>query len=293
MTGFGQANGRDDRHAVTVTLRSVNHRFYDLKLRLGDEYRASEAELSELLAAEISRGRVEGTVEIQVLGERQVEVEVHRPVVLAAHQAIEGLVQGGLVGEKLSAGDLLRLPGALELRFAPDRWEPADHRLLIGVAREALAQLVAGRETEGEKLHEALIDRIDALADVALELVALAKSSRRQAAESLRMRLGEILAGSADASALDPSRLEQEVAVLAERSDVTEELDRLAAHLEHFREVAAGEGASGKRLDFLTQEILRELNTLGAKCRAAEMTRRVLDAKVLCEQLREQVQNVE
>jgi len=294
MTGFGQATGRDGRHAVTVTLRSVNHRFYDLKLRLGDEYRASEAELTELLASAIARGRVEAAVDVQALGERRVEVEVHRPVVLAAHQAIEDLVGGGLVGEKLTAGDLLRLPGAIDLRVAPDRWEPSDHALLTSVAREALAQLVAGREREGEKLAEALIDRIDALADVALDLVGRAKAARRRAAESLRARLGEILVGVAGAAALDASRLEQEIAILAERADVTEELDRLAAHLEHFREIAAEEdSAVGKRLDFLTQEILRELNTLGAKCRDAEMTRRVLDAKVLCEQLREQVQNVE
>jgi len=92
---------------------------------------------------------------------------------------------------------------------------------------------------------------------------------------------------------LDPSRLAQEVAVLADRSDVTEELDRLDAHLEHFHELMATDGAIGKRLDFLTQEIFRELNTLGAKCRHARMTRAVLDAKVLCEQLREQVQNLE
>jgi len=293
MTGFGQTSGRDERHAVTVTLRSVNHRFYDLRLRLGDEYRASEAALTELLAGEIARGRVEAAVEVQALGERQVEVDVHRPVVLAAHQAIEGLVDGGLIAQKLTAGDLLRLPGAIDLRFAPDRWEDSDHALLMSVAREALGQLVAGRETEGEKLADALVDRIDALADAALDLVALAKAARRQAAESLRARLGEVLAAAPGSAKLDPGRLEQEVAVLAERSDVTEELDRLAAHLAHFREVAAADGAVGKRLDFLTQEILRELNTLGAKCRDAEMTRRVLDAKVLCEQLREQVQNVE
>jgi len=293
MTGFGQATGRDERHAVTVTLRSVNHRFYDLKLRLGDEYRASEVELTELLAAEIERGRVEAAVEVQALGEREAEVDVHRPVVLAAHQAIEELVDGGLVAQKLTAGDLLRLPGAIDLRFAPDRWEPADRELLLSVARDALAQLVAGRETEGEKLAEALVDRIDGLADAALDLVALAKAARRRTGEALRARLAEILAAAPGSATLDPGRLEQEVAVLAERSDVTEELDRFAAHLEHFREVAAAEGAVGKRLDFLTQEILRELNTLGAKCRDAEMTRRVLDAKVLCEQLREQVQNVE
>lgn len=293
MTGFGQATGGGERHQVTVTARSVNHRFLEVRLRVPDEARADEAALQDLFAAELSRGRVEASVEVRRLGPRGVEVEVDREVVMSAHAAFEDLVGGGLVAEQLTAGDLLRLPEAVTVRVAPERWEEADQATLLAVAREARDQLVAGREAEGARLARLLGERLDELAAVAAELDALAPEARREASAALRGRLEELLAASGGGARLDPGRLEHEVAVLAERGDVSEELDRLGAHLEHFRELLAAPGAVGKRLDFLTQEILRELNTLGSKCRHLEMTRRVLDGKLLVEQLREQVQNVE
>lgn len=292
MTGFGQATAGDERHQVTVTARSVNHRFLEVRLRVPDEVRAAEPALQDLFAAELSRGRVEASVEVRRLGPRGVEVEVDREVVRSAHAAFEDLVGGGLVAEQLTAGDLLRLPEAVTVRVAPNRWEESDQATLLAVAREARDQLVAGREAEGARLARLLGERLDELAAVSAELAALAPEARREAAAALRGRLEELLAASGGAR-LDPGRLEHEVAVLAERGDVSEELDRLGAHLEHFRELLAATGAVGKRLDFLTQEILRELNTLGSKCRHLEMTRRVLDGKLLVEQLREQVQNVE
>jgi uncharacterized protein (TIGR00255 family) len=293
MTGFGQATGGDERHQVTVTARSVNHRFLEIRLRLPDEARASEPAVQDLFAEELSRGRVEAAVEVRRLGEREVAVEVDRQVVRSAHAAFEELVGGGLVARPLTAGDLLRLPEAVTVRVAPDRWEDRDHALLLAVARQARDQLVAGREAEGARLGSALGDRLDELAAAVAELAALAPEARREAAAALAARVDDLLARNGAGTRLDPGRLEQEVALLAERGDVREELDRLAAHLDHFRELLAAPGAVGKRLDFLTQEVLRELNTLGAKSRHVGLTRRVLDGKVLVEQLREQVQNVE
>lgn len=293
MTGFGQATGADERHQVTVTARSVNHRFLEIRLRLPDEARAGEPAVQELFAAELSRGRVEAAVEVRRLGERQVAVEVDRQVVRQAHAAFEELVGGGLVARALTAGDLLRLPEAVTVRVAPDRWDEGDQALLLAVARQARDQLVAGRQAEGVRLGAVLAERLDELAAVAAELAVLAPAARDEAAAALAARLDELLARNGAGTRLDPQRLEQEVALLAERGDVREELDRLAAHLDHFRELLGGPGAVGKRLDFLTQEVLRELNTLGAKSRHVGLTRLVLDGKVLVEQLREQVQNVE
>lgn len=293
MTGFGQAAGRNDRHAVTVTLRSVNHRFLEIRLRLADEYRDSEAPLQDLLGEEVSRGRVDAGVEVRGLADPEVTVEVHPEVVRQAHVALSELVGGGLLAQQLTAGDLLRLPEAVSVRVAPDRWDEADQALLLEVARQARDQLAAGRAAEGARLARLLGDRVEELAAVAADLASLAVVARREQAEGLRARVAELLAAAGVAGTPDPGRLEQELAMLAERSDVAEEVDRLGAHVEHFRELLATGGAVGKRLDFLSQEVLRELNTAGAKCRNPEMTRRVLDGKVLCEQLREQVQNVE
>jgi len=293
MTGFGQATGSNDRHAVTVTVRSVNHRYLEVKPRLADEQRGSEAALLELLKSELARGRVDVAVEVQVLGERVVEVEVHRSVVMAAHAALEDLVEGGLIAQKLTAGDLLRLPEALTVRVAPDRWEDEDHLLLLAVAARALGQMVEGRSSEGARLAVALADLLAKLSQVTAQLEEQARRLAPEMAAALAQRLEALLASGGAGGSVDRGRLEEEVALLADKTDVREELDRLAAHLAHFRDLSKDGRAVGKRLDFLSQEILRELNTLGAKCRNAGMTRSVLDAKALCEQLREQVQNVE
>ena len=289
MTGYGEAAGENARHVVSVSLKAVNHRFLDLQLRTGDELRTSEGAVRDLISKEIARGRVEARVEAQPLTERRADVHVHLGIVRAAHAATHQLVEEGLVATGLAAGDLLRIPEAFRVEFAAEEWDAEDDALLLRVTRDAVAQLVASRETEGASLAAILEDKLRVLDEVVARLDALRGPVRDEIASGLRRRLGELLGG----HGMDESRLAQEAALLVDRSDVSEEIDRLRSHLEHFRSVSREPGPSGKRLDFLTQEIFRELNTLGAKCRNAEMTRAVLDAKVLCEQVREQVQNVE
>jgi uncharacterized protein (TIGR00255 family) len=289
MTGFGQASGSNPRHAVAIALRGVNHRFLDLALRLREEYRSSEAELRELLSAVLYRGRVEAAVEVTPLAARRAEVTVDRDVVEALHAASRELAERGLVVPQLTLGDLARLPEVVRVEVAADAWEADDHRLLLEVAAEALRQFVEARRREGEKLGQVLGVRLGELEAIVARLESRRGIVARELGEALRRRLLELTAG----QEIDPGRLAQEAALLVDRSDIREELDRLGTHIEHFRTVAGESGAVGKRLDFLAQEIFRELNTLGAKSRDAEMIRWTLDAKVVCEQLREQVQNVE
>jgi len=289
MTGYGEASGRNARRSVTVALKAVNHRFLDVQLRLGDELRASEAALRELLARELVRGRIEARVEVRAAGQRESAVVVDGDLVRAVHAAVRELLDAGVLTGGLTAGDLLRMPSALRVASAAEGWDEADEELLLGTAAAAVAQLTAGREAEGAGLAAALEERVAALDATVALLEALRGPALEESAAALRRRVAELLGG----QPLDEARVAQEVALLADRGDVSEELDRLRSHLVHFRTVAAEAGATGKRLDFLTQEILRELNTLGAKCRNAAMVRAVLEAKALCEQLREQVQNVE
>lgn len=289
MTGYGEASGRNARRSVTVALKAVNHRFLDVQLRLGDELRASEAALRELLARELVRGRIEARVEVRAAGQRESAVEVDRELVRAVHAAVRELLEAGVLSGGLTAGDLLRMPSALRVASAAEGWDELDEELLLSAAAAAVAQLTAGREAEGAGLAAALEERLAALDTTVALLDALRGPALEESAAALRRRVSELLGG----QPLDESRVAQEVALLADRGDVSEELDRLRSHLGHFRTVAAEAGATGKRLDFLTQEIFRELNTLGAKCRNAAMVRAVLEAKALCEQLREQVQNVE
>jgi uncharacterized protein (TIGR00255 family) len=289
MTGYGQAEDATVRATIAVTVRGVNHRYLDVSIRLRDEAKASEGALRELVARVAERGRVEIGVEQQRLGDRSSTVEIDRGAVEALHAASRELAERGLLSGELSLADLFRLPDVVRVQHAEEGWGEAEQTLLLAVATRALAQFTAGRESEGARLRVVLDEKLAGLAALRERLLVRRTAVVPEMRETLRRRLEEALAG----RELDATRLEQEVALLVDKSDVSEELDRLAAHLEHFREILGSGGAIGKRLDFLSQELFRELNTLGSKCRDAEMTRMLLDAKVVCEQLREQVQNVE
>lgn len=294
MTGFGQGTAENERVRVTVTLRGVNHRYLDLVLRLRDEYRDAEAALRELLTGRLERGRVEAVVEIEQLGPPRLEATVDADLAETLHALQQELVERGVIHGGLSFTDLLRLPEVVRIQTREAvSWTDDDQAVVRRAAADALAQIVAARETEGESLHGAFLPRLDALAELVGRLGARRAAVAAETSAALRRRIAELLDGGPASGAPSEDRLAQEVAYLVDRSDVSEELDRLASHLEHFRTIMAGDGAVGKRLDFLTQEIFRELNTLGAKCRDSEMVRGVLDGKVLCEQIREQVQNVE
>lgn len=289
MTGYGEASGENARHGISVSLRAVNHRFLDLQLRLPEELRGSEAALRDVIGQEASRGRIEVRVEVRSVLERKAAVKVNLGVIREAHGAVHQLVEGGLIDRGLSAGDLLRLPEAFRVELEAEEWTEEDEELLQRVARQAVAQLAASRESEGANLTAILEEKLRAVGEVVGRLDALRAPVREEIAAALQKRITELLGK----QPLDEARIAQEAAMLVDRSDVSEEIDRLRSHIDHFRAVTRESGGAGKRLDFLTQEVFRELNTLGAKCRNAEMTRAVLDAKVLCEQIREQVQNVE
>ncbi len=293
MTGFGQGSAESERLHATVTLRGVNHRFFDLVLRLRDEYRDMEPALRELLSREVVRGRLEASLEVEPLGTRGVDVTVDEETAEALYAVQQKLRGRGLIEQGLTFSDLLRLPDVLRVKARESEWTAADRDVVLAAAAKALEQLVAARRTEGEKLRALFLPRLDGLAEIAESLKARRAAVAAELADGLRTRIRGLLVAEDAAEALDEDRLAQEVAILVDKSDVSEELDRLASHVEHFREVMEKEGSLGKRLDFLTQEVFRELNTLGAKCRDSEMTRQVLDGKVLCEQIREQVQNVE
>ena len=289
MTGFGRGSGESSSHAVNITLRGVNHRFLDLRLRLDEPYTDSEPALRELFSGALHRGRVDARVEVRRLGSKGVKVELQRDVLEALKAAVSQLHEEGWGGGELATADLLRLPEVLVMEFQPEAWTAEDHQLLVDVAGRALAQLSAARKEEGQRLREALDAGLERLEELVLEL----ESRRQEAVQEMRGTFEKRLQDLLDGTSLDPGRLEQEVAILVDRSDVQEELDRLRSHLRHFRSLMGEEGSIGKRLDFLTQELMRELNTFGAKCRNATIIRSVLAAKSTCEQLREQVQNVE
>jgi len=289
MTGFGTASRENDRYRVSVRVRSVNHRNLDVSIRLPEAYRASEPAIRSLATQRLARGRVELTIDIDPLLPPATRASLDRALV----ESVLGLA-ADLSGEPggisaLTAGDLLRTPGVLQLVQQPEDWLDGDAELLLAAVREAVDQVVAARRSEGKALARILSERLAELTEHVASMLAVREEVIAELQNNLRQKLDKLL----QSPPFDEQRLAQEAAVLVERSDVTEELERLSAHLTHASEILQGPGPMGKRLDFLLQEIQRELNTLGAKSRDLRLSRRVLDGKVLCEQLREQVQNVE
>jgi uncharacterized protein (TIGR00255 family) len=292
MTGFAQIAVEGDRRRIEVVVQGWNHRHLDLVVRLPEELRSLDAGIRERVAALVARGRCEVSVRTVTSGERRLLVRVAHDAVAALRTSARELEREGLLDSgAVDLGDLLRVPQLVGIEVEPEAWDEADGRLLDDALGRALEEFSAARGAEGARLS-AVLER---LRGELLSVTGQIGERRREIAGrlegALRARLDELLPGGSQA--LPPERLAQEVVLLVERSDVQEELDRLHAHLEHLGEVFAAPGAIGKRLEFMTQEILRELNTLGAKSRDAGLTRLVVDAKVLCEQVREQIQNVE
>lgn len=294
MTGFGQATVETTRGRVHVTIRAVNARFLDLVVRLPRELEGREQTIRERLAGELRRGRVELAVSFEpAAGESRLDLDTSalRELagvldVLRAELLGQGLVSADppSICELLAARDLVRSPPA-----TAGKWSEPDLAALDQALASALAALITHREREGASLSAALADRLAALGTVRAELAAAAATMPATLQAELSRRIGELV-GTVN---LPAERLATEVALLVDRYDVREELDRLGAHLAHAGELLVARGEIGKRLDFLVQEIHRELSTLGAKSRDLTITRGVLDAKQLNEQIREQVQNVE
>ncbi len=289
MTGYGEASATDRGHRATVTARSVNHRGLDVAVRVRSPFRTLEPELRTVVAEEVRRGRVEVGVEVEsawdAAGLDETDAAMER-----LQQTVRRWRRRGIVSAELSAGELLSAIRALRPESRVGAAAPEERALVVETCRRALAALVVEREREGQVLADSLKGHLASLRACVGALTARRSEVVARAAGELERRISELLGVG---EPLDPGRLVQEVALLVERSDTSEELERLDGHLEGFEAAMKEAGPVGRRLVFLSQEILRELNTVGSKCRDLEMQRGVVEGKVLCEQLREQAHNIE
>jgi len=287
MTGYGTAQARVGDVQITVEIRSVNHRNLDLKISVPREYGSWESDIRRLMGGALERGRVELYVTRNAAaGARSVTLQ--RDVAAAYVRAWRELKKEfNLAGEV----DLALFQGRTDL-FQP-RGDVADVNAEIDVTNDLIARALEAhareRVREGKHLAKDMRARVRALTGVARRLHARAKDITPRLRQRLEARMTELLAK----NGADPARLAQEAALLADRADITEELVRLESHLETLAGLLADEAPVGKRIDFLLQEVHRELNTVGSKANDLETTRAVLDGKAEVEKLREQVQNVE
>jgi uncharacterized protein (TIGR00255 family) len=284
MTGFAAVAAELPGLSLAVELRSVNHRYLDVTVKLPDELRALEPALRERLANELKRGKVECRVTLSraAAGANGVAIDPRRVGALATAAAeIRQLVPGAA---PLSAAEILRWPGVLvEPSLAPEALADA----VFGLVDRGLADLRAARAREGSKLQAVLLARC---ADIEAQV---ARVSPR--IPLLHVAYVEKLGARLKEAGLDPNedRLKQELALFATKIDIAEEIARLATHVTEVKRVLAQGGSAGKRLDFLAQELHREANTLGSKSVDAELSQVSLELKVAIEQMREQVQNIE
>ena len=293
MTGFASLTHEDERATIAVTVRAVNHRFLDLQLRVPHAFGDVEPRLRTLLQKRLSRGRVEVGISVQVRDLSVPTVELNMDVAQALSAAIEQARSQGLVSGTLSPGDLLRLPQAIAVRERSIEADPAlEARIAVSIeaaVEQALADLDGMRVREGTHLATDLDARRQTLIDL-IEHLRLAADHGRNALETrLRERIDELRLE----LPADSAMIAQEIVRAAARSDISEEVTRFRAHLAHWRALTDTDEPCGRKLDFLLQEMNREINTIGSKADGIHVSELIINAKAELERMREQVQNVE
>ncbi len=290
MTGYGEGESENERYRARVAIRTVNHRFLDVVLRLPETLRQLEPGLLATVKEGLSRGRVEVRVEVEARVAPRLEVRLNEPALAAYREAVAELEgRPWVAGGTLGVADVLSLPEVLTVATHAQAWEAGDDDVIETAVASALERVMAARRAEGKELARSIARSLEKLEAVVADLEGARAELVDGHLSGLRQRLASLLEGQVPSE----ERLLQEAAILADRGDVREELDRLRGHLSALAGLVAEGGPVGKRMGFLCQEVLRELNTLGSKCRDAAMLSRVLDGKAACEQLREQIQNVE
>jgi len=292
MTGFATRRGAGADHEWVWDIRSLNGKGFDLRLRLPDWIEGLEGAVRAAVAAGVGRGSV--TLGLRIGRAAGAETAAISPAglraALAAVGAVEGAAAGvGLVLAPATAVDILTMRGVLD-QGAGEGDTAALLPALIGDLPPLLDDFNAMRAAEGARLGQIIGTQIAQIDDLTKRARAAADARRPQMEAVLKDNLGRVLAGAAEA---DPARIAQELALMAVRADVTEEIDRLGAHVAAARALLAEPGAIGRKFDFLTQEFLREANTLCSKSGNADLTRIGLELKTVIDQMREQVQNVE
>ncbi len=285
MTGFARRERQFPWGLLSWEFKTVNHRFLEMSCRLPDEFRAGESDFRQAIAAAVRRGKVECSLHFKpdiVPDALELDAELLDALTARARQIA---AQAGDAA-RIDVLDLMRWPGVIR-----DNARGRDAALMIAAAHgllgEALAELTRSRDSEGGRLRDALEQRCDGLIEFSARVADRLPEVRARMRAKLLDRIAQLVQDA------DQDRLEQELAILAQRLDVDEELERLRGHVLEVRKTFQGQEPAGRRLDFLMQELNREANTLSSKSQDIETTRAAVDMKVLIEQMREQVQNIE
>jgi uncharacterized protein (TIGR00255 family) len=282
MTGYASATRELPMASLAAELKSVNGRYFDVQFRLPDELRALEPLLRDLIQARVARGKVECRIAVTPSAGAARKLAVNEALLSALAEASRTVRAAIPDAQPLRVGEVLHWPGVIG-----DDPAAALRESCLGLVQEMLEEFGATRAREGEKLGKMLIERVERMASLLASIQPSLPDAIAAYQEKLATRLREALGGA------DDERIRQEIALFGVKADVAEELNRLGAHLGEVRRVLGAGGAVGKRLDFLMQELNREANTLGSKSVSKELSDASLEFKLLIEQMREQIQNIE
>jgi len=290
MTGYGRAEENGDNYSVRVELKSVNHRFADVSVKMPKEYYSLEERIRKNIVSRVSRGRVDAYLSVERTGQGEKNLRVDRDLAFAYYSSLEGLKAELNLGGQVDINQLAMMPEIFSLEE-----EQADieevwvlmEKALLG----ALESLLSMRRQEGETLVKDLLKRAELIREYTQEIEERAPLVVEEYRFKLRERLNELLRDSE--ATVDEVRLASEIAIYADRSSITEEIVRLYSHLDFLAETLAEDGPVGRKLEFILQEINREANTIGSKAQDASMGQKVVSIKSELEKIREQSQNIE
>jgi uncharacterized protein (TIGR00255 family) len=292
MTGFGRAAGAlSPRYFVTVTTKSVNHRFLEASVRLPEYMWDMEAPLRAIASEVFSRGKVDVSIRFQRTQQPEYSVRINTQIANTVIPQLRSIAEELGLGATLTGSDLMRVPDFLQVEPIEAEITDEEREALVRIVREAFAQLTEMRVREGNTLRDDVLSRTKRIKELTAELSRHRDDVRTELLASYQQRVQEIAAMVGIEVAQD--RIAQEVVMMVEKGDIAEELTRLAHHVEQTEKAIDARESAGKKLDFLSQEMLREINTMGSKSRSAAIRTLVVELKTELERIREQVQNVE
>lgn len=294
MTGFGRAAGAlSARWFVAVTTKSVNHRYLEVSVRLPEFFWELEPLVRAIAAETFSRGKLDISIRVQRTQQPEYSVRINAQIANNVIPQLRAIADElGIGGSTFSGSDLMRVPDLLQVEPIESEITDEEREELSALIRDAFAQLMSMRTREGESLQNDIVSRLALIRDLQAKLASRRDAVRDELLASYRARIADISAAAGDVQ-IREDRLVQEVVMMVEKGDIAEELTRLTHHIEQMEKAIDGREPSGKKLDFMTQEMLREVNTMGSKSRTADIRTVVVDLKTEVERIREQVQNVE
>ena len=287
MTGFGRSNLQENLREYQVEIKTVNHKYSDINIRMPRNISYLEDEVRKAISSKIKRGKVDVFITFDNYSDEGKSVKINKEIAKVYIKSLKELANEENIGSNIEVTDITKLPDVLTIKNIEDE-EQIKTELLI-VVNNAIDKLIAMREAEGKKMAEDIMKRIEEIETKIIEVSKFSTGLIEEYVVKLEARIKELL----KTEDIDKTRLAQEVVIYADKCSVQEEITRLKSHISQFKEMIQKDTAIGKKLDFIIQEMNRETNTIGSKANNLEITNRVIDIKTQLEDIREQIQNIE